>query len=67
MLAGLTDRQRESLEVAYRTGYFERPKRRSAAEVAEAIGVSRSTFTQHLRAAHRKVFAELFDGERGGR
>ncbi|ADE01630.1 receiver box HTH-10 family transcription regulator (plasmid) [Haloferax volcanii DS2] len=67
VLAGLTDRQRESLEVAYRTGYFERPKRRSAAEVAEAIGVSRSTFTQHLRAAHRKVFAELFDGERGGR
>nr|WP_223174113.1 helix-turn-helix domain-containing protein [Haloferax sp. AS1] len=67
VLAGLTDRQRESLEVAYRTGYFERPKRRSAAEVAEAIGVSRSTFTQHLRAAQRKVFAELFDGERGGR
>ncbi|RDZ62680.1 PAS sensor protein [Haloferax sp. Atlit-12N] len=66
VLAGLTDRQRESLEVAYRTGYFERPKRRSAAEVAEAIGVSRSTFTQHLRAAQRKVFAELFDGERDG-
>ncbi|ELZ85458.1 PAS/PAC sensor protein [Haloferax gibbonsii ATCC 33959] len=65
VLAGLTDRQRESLEVAYRTGYFERPKRRSAAEVAEAIGVSRSTFTQHLRAAQRKVFAELFDGEPG--
>ncbi|MDS0241710.1 MULTISPECIES: helix-turn-helix domain-containing protein [unclassified Haloferax] len=63
VLAGLTDRQRESLEVAYRTGYFERPKRRSAAEVAEAIGVSRSTFTQHLRAAQRKVFAELFDAE----
>lgn len=63
VLDGLTDRQRESLEVAYRTGYFERPKRRSAAEVAEAIGVSRSTFTQHLRAAQRKVFAELFDGE----
>ncbi|GGC63497.1 helix-turn-helix domain-containing protein [Haloferax sulfurifontis] len=63
VLDGLTDRQRESLEVAYRTGYFERPKRRSAAEVAEAIGVSRSTFTQHLRAAQRKVFAELFDAE----
>lgn len=57
----LTDKQREALKAAYYRGYFEQPKRNSAGEVAEALGVSRSTFLQHLRTAQRKVLGGLFD------
>jgi len=57
----LTEKQRNALAVAYFSGYFERPRANDTQEVAEKLGVSRQTFTQHLRAAERKLFEELFD------
>jgi len=59
----LTDRQLEALRTAYREGYFERPKGANAGELAEQLGVSRSTFSEHLVAAQRKLFADVFDDE----
>jgi predicted DNA binding protein/DNA-binding NarL/FixJ family response regulator len=56
----LTDKQMRALQTAYYRGYFEQPKRNSAEEIADALGVSRSTFLQHLRTAQRKTFGELF-------
>jgi len=56
----LTDKQARALRTAYYRGYFEQPKRNSAEEVADALGISRSTFVQHLRASQRKVFGDLF-------
>jgi predicted DNA binding protein len=56
----LTDRQRVALRTAYRGGYFESPRESTAEELAESIGVSSPTFHHHLRAAHRKLFDELF-------
>jgi len=53
----LTDRQRQVLELAIEAGYFERPRHNNTGELADALGISRATFTQHLRAAQRKVFA----------
>jgi len=58
----LTDRQRMALQKAYLGGFFEWPHEVSGDELAESMGISRSTFHQHLRAAERKVAAELFDG-----
>jgi len=58
-LDGLTDRQRQALRLAFYEGYFERPRRHNTTELAEKLGVSRATFTQHLRAAERKVFGDL--------
>jgi predicted DNA binding protein len=58
--ADLTDKQRNALRVAYHDGYFEQPRSSSATEVAETLGVSHSTFLQHLRVAQRKVFGERF-------
>ncbi len=52
----LTDRQREVLEVALEMDFFEHGKGANAGEVAEALGVSTSTFSEHLRAAQRKLF-----------
>ncbi len=53
----LTDRQRQVLELAIEAGYFERPRHNNTSELADALGISRATFTQHLRAAQRKLFA----------
>ncbi len=62
-VTALTQKQQQAVEAALEAGYFARPRENSASEVAELLGVSHSTFLQHLRAAERKLFADLF-GER---
>ena len=54
----LTDRQRQVLELAVEAGYFERPQHNNTGELADVLNISRATFTQHLRAAQRKLFAD---------
>ncbi|WP_435348675.1 PAS domain S-box protein [Haloarchaeobius sp. HRN-SO-5] len=56
-----TDRQRTAIETAYRGGYFEWPRESSGEEVADSIGVSSSTFHQHLRKAQNKLLTTVFD------
>lgn len=51
----LTDRQLEVLRTAFELGYFEYPKGANAGEVAAAVGVSPSTFSEHLAAAQSKI------------
>ncbi len=58
--ADLTDRQREVIETALRTGYYDDPRGTSGAELAERFGVSSSTLHQHLRAAESKVIRRFF-------
>ena len=58
----LTDRQREVVRTAQRLGYFEHPREASATEVADAIGIARATFSEHLAAAQRRVFEDLVGG-----
>jgi GAF domain-containing protein/predicted DNA binding protein len=60
-VGGLTDRQREVLHTAYRSGYFESPRVRSGTDLAATIGISGSTFSQHLRAAERTLCELVFD------
>lgn len=57
----LTDRQEEVLETAHRMGYFIYPKEANAGEVANELGISTSTFTEHLAAAQRKILNEVLD------
>ncbi|MFT4891803.1 MAG: putative DNA binding protein [Halobacteriales archaeon] len=59
----LTDRQMEALRTAYVGGFFEWPRRSSGEDIAEVMGISQSTFLQHLRAAKKKLLSSLFDGE----
>jgi predicted DNA binding protein len=56
----LTDRQREALRIAFHTGYFDWPRNADADTVAAEIGIAQSTFSQHLRAAERKLLENLF-------
>lgn len=55
----LTERQREVMTTAEEMGYFEHPKEANAGEVAEALGITTSTFTEHLAAAQRKLLSTI--------
>ncbi|ELZ37762.1 Bacterio-opsin activator HTH domain protein [Halorubrum saccharovorum DSM 1137] len=57
----LTERQREVLTAAYDAGYFDHPKGANAGEVAESLGIDRSTFSEHIAAAQRKLLSTLLD------
>lgn len=51
----LTDRQFEVLKTAYYSGFFASPRRSTGGDVAELLGVSQPTVTEHLRTAQRKI------------
>lgn len=51
----LTERQRECLAVAFREGYFEVPRRATLAEVAESLGVDKSTASETIRRGSARV------------
>lgn len=55
----LTDRQQEVLETSFEMGYFDHPKRSNAGEVAEELGITTSTFSEHLAAAQRKLLKPI--------
>jgi PAS domain S-box-containing protein len=61
LLSRLTDRQRDSLERAYRAGFFEWPRDTTGEELAASLDVSPPTFHRHLRRAEQKLFAALVD------
>lgn len=60
-LSELTARQREVAETAVAMGYFE-PDGASAEEVAEVLGIAKSTLSEHLGRATGTVFRQLFSG-----
>lgn len=57
----LTERQLTALQTAYLSGFYEWKRPVSGDDLAETMDIARSTFHQHLRAAERKLVAELFD------
>ncbi|WP_226022679.1 bacterio-opsin activator domain-containing protein [Halomicrobium salinisoli] len=57
----LTDRQREALRAAHEEGYFEWPREATGEDLAERLGITPPTFSQHLRAAERKLVAAAFE------
>lgn len=58
--ADLTQRQREALEAAYRSGYFSWPRDTTAEEVAASLDVAPSTLHSHLRKAEASVLESFF-------
>lgn len=59
----LTPAQEESLRTAVEMGYFTVPRRTTAAEVAAAIGVSKSAFIERLHRGQHALLSQLFDVE----
>jgi len=57
----LTERQAAALRSAYYSGYYRDPRTTTGDELADAMGVSRPTFHEHLRTAERKLLGAVFD------
>jgi PAS domain S-box-containing protein len=58
----LTERQRTAITVAYVSGFYEWDRSVSGDELADSMGITRSTFHQHRRAAERKLIGAVVDG-----
>lgn len=56
-----TERQQEVLETAHQLGYFDHPKGANAGQVADELGITTATFTEHLSAAQRKLLDSILD------
>ena len=57
----LTERQHEVLRAAHEGGYYEWPRDATAEELAEDLGITAATFSQHLRAAEQKLIRIVFE------
>lgn len=61
VLDELTLRQREVLETAFEMGYYDWPRDCTGRDVAEQLGITSATFSEHVFAAERKILALLFE------
>jgi len=55
----LTGKQTDSLLKAHRYGYYASPRQIKTESIANALGVSRSTYEEHLRKAENRIMAAL--------
>jgi hypothetical protein len=55
LFAELTGKQMEALLAAHRHGYYNSPRQVGTQDVARSLGVSRSTYEEHLRKAENRV------------
>jgi predicted DNA binding protein len=58
----LTDRQRELLEAALREGYFEVPRECTLADLADEIGVDKSSASTVLRRGEARILKQFLTG-----
>lgn len=61
-LSRLTARQRDLLVAAKRYGYYEYPRRITSRQLAEKLGISKSTAIEHLRRGEARVISALLAG-----
>lgn len=61
-ISRLTEKQQEAISLAFRLGYFDTPRKVSADELAEKLGLASSTLAVHLRRAERRLLAEALNG-----
>ncbi|MFW5911342.1 MAG: helix-turn-helix domain-containing protein [Halolamina sp.] len=57
----LTDRQREVLEAAFEAGYYEWPRETSGEALADQLGITQPTLSEHLTTAERKLLSLVFE------
>jgi len=59
ILALLTDRQREVLDIALDLGYYDVPRQATHGDIAERLGLSVGTVGEHLQKIESRVFKHL--------
>lgn len=57
--SGMTEKQIESLVKAYDYGYYSSPREVTTSSIASSIGISRSTYEEHLRKAENRVMEAI--------
>jgi len=73
LLPSLTRRQGQAVLAALETGYYDAPRKVTTLDVARKLGIARSTFEEHLKAAESQlvralapvVRMRLLEGEQG--
>jgi predicted DNA binding protein len=61
----LTERQLTALRKAHVSGYYEWSRSVTGEDLADSMGIDRSTYHQHLRAAERKLVEAFFERSTG--
>lgn len=61
-LARLSPAQREALELAFREGWYDRPRRTDQARLARKLKVSRPAVAERLQRAEANLMRALFEG-----
>ncbi len=59
LFADLTGKQMDSLLKAHRHGYYNSPRQVTTESIANALGISRSTYEEHLRKAENRIMSAL--------
>ena len=59
----ITEKQREAIDTAVRTGYYATPRRAGLDDLADELGVSRSAVSQRLNAAESKLAREFISAD----
>ncbi len=57
----LTEKQRDSIILAFKLGYFDTPRKISSEQLATKLGLANSTLAVHLRRAQRRLLAETLN------
>ncbi|GAA0248486.1 bacterio-opsin activator domain-containing protein [Haladaptatus pallidirubidus] len=60
----LTDRQRAAFRAAYLAGYYDWPRKSTAENIADTMGIAPATLHQHLRKAEEKLASAFFTDRR---
>jgi len=61
----LTDNQRELVATAVDLGYYDTPRECSLTELADEVGLAKSTCSETLHRAEERIVKEFLDRERG--
>ncbi len=61
LLSKLTYMELKTLIAAYQLGYFNWPRIHHTEEISKYLGISRATFTEHLRKAESKIIRSILD------
>ena len=61
ILSKLTPRQKEALQVAYRSQYYDHPRKTTMQKMGCQMAIAKSTFQTHLRKAERKILESIMD------
>ncbi len=59
LMPDLTSKQKRATEIAIHEGYYQTPRKTNLRKLARLMGVSLSTYEQHLRAAEEKLIPNL--------